>query len=186
MINKYFLSIIFLLIIFGGACLNTTNKKNATNDQTDSTALNKDVNNVIFSSQNIINNNIVWISPTDCHLSSIGWDGKLYNNTMKYAKLFSNGDCSVILMCFDEAGDIVPWNLSVVKAKIITKETLDVTPQWEDLGDDINHSYRNIYFEIYKDFKIKIVTEKGDKNKIQKYTKYYRINNEGKFYEVKE
>lgn len=46
MINKYFLSIIFLLIIFGGACLNTTNKKNVTNDQTDSTALNKDVNNV--------------------------------------------------------------------------------------------------------------------------------------------
>jgi len=62
---------------------------------------------------------------------------------------------------------------------------LNIAPRWSEPGNDENN-YVVKKFIIYKDYIIRIDTEEKAENKeVKKFTKYYRINDKGDFYEVK-
>lgn len=64
-------------------------------------------------------------------------------------------------------------------------DSLDLSPYFKD--PDTSSLYSIIqFFEISKRYKIKLITEITDVKEVTKITKYYRINNEGRFFELKE
>lgn len=64
-------------------------------------------------------------------------------------------------------------------------EGVNVSPEWEEPENGKN-CYEKRNFELYSDYLLKIETEEMLNGIKKLYTKYYRINDSGEFYEVKE
>lgn len=92
--------------------------------------------------------------------------------------------------CFDIVVYYVKSDFSDVYTLFIYKDgdpydSLNISPYFKD--PDTSSLYSIIkYFEIYKGYKIKLITETTDAENVAKTTKYFRINKIGKFIEVKE
>ena len=69
------------------------------------------------------------------------------------------------------------------KLKPDRRDALDITLDWSEPDNEVN-VYCKKTFKIYEDYTIEIHTENGNYGKIQRYTKYYKINDKGDFYEV--
>ena len=139
---------------------------------------------VIFSTQDL--DSAKWLSPDEYPLKSIGHDGGVYNNTNPIIRLPDYKGFPIVISAFTEAGDDIPYFLCVVKSGIrMLNKSLNISPRWSEPGnDENNYVYKN--FIIYKNYIIRIDTEKKAENKeVKKFTKYYRINDKGDFYEVK-
>ena len=139
---------------------------------------------VIFSTQDL--DSAKWLSPDEYPLKSIGHDGGVYNNTNPVIRIPDYKGFPIVISAFTEAGDDIPYFLCVVKSGIIMyDESLGISPRWSEPGNDENN-YVYKRFIIYKNYIIRIDTEKKVENKeVKKFTKYYRINDKGDFYEVK-
>jgi hypothetical protein len=151
-------------------------------------------NKIIFTTKDL--ENATLYSPNEYPLKIIGHDGKIYNNVYEVIKL-PNYKGFEIVIPLDDYGDNNLYRLRVVKSGIIMTldKSLDITPDWSE-----PENYDNVYcrktVKIYEDYTIEIYTEeKGYVNerdekgelkygKAQKYTKYYRINDNGDFCEV--
>jgi len=138
---------------------------------------------IIFSTENL--ESAKWYSPDEYPLKIIGHDGGIYDNVDDVIKLPSYNKFEIIIWS-TPSGDDIPYILCVVKEKIIdTDSGLNITPHWSEPGNDENN-YSKKTFKIYKDYTIEINTEeKREDDEVQKYTKSYKINNEGSFYELK-
>lgn len=92
--------------------------------------------------------------------------------------------------CFDIVVYYVKSDFSDVYTLFIYKDgdpydSLNISPYFKD--PDTSSIYSMVkYFEIYKGYKIKLITETTDAENVAKTTKYFRINKIGKFIEVKE
>jgi hypothetical protein len=160
----------------------------------DTTKIELSKNKIIFSTKDI--ENAAWLSPDKYPLKNIGHDGKIYDNEDYLIKLPDYKDFEIVIWS-TPGGDDNPYALCVVKSGIIMalNESLDITPRWSEPGNDDNVYCRKT-FKIYEDYTIEIYTEekgyvderdeKGELKygKAQKYTKYYRINDNGDFCEV--
>jgi len=145
-------------------------------------------NEVIFSAKNWDwENSAKWISPKEYSL-------RIFENE---EGIYANVDIDMIVKLPDYKGfEIVIWrtpggdnnaiSLCVVKEKMVnfaSATSLDIS-NWVDPGNAENN-YHIKTFKIYKDYMIEINTEDRQKNyEVRKYTKYYRINDDGEFYEV--
>ena len=138
---------------------------------------------VIFSTQDL--DSAIWLSPDEFPLKSIGHDGNVYNEIEPIIRLPDYKNFQIVIYAFFDADDI-PYLLTVVKSGIMNiNESLDISPRWSEVGNDENN-YVLKKIIIYKDYIIRIDTEKKAENKeVKKFTKYYRINDKGDFYEVK-
>lgn len=146
---------------------------------------------VIFSTRDLDSSiyhydSSIWLSPDEFPLKSIGHDGNVYNNTNNIIRLPDYKDFQIVIWVIDEAGDDIPYFLCVVKSGIMmSHKSLGISPRWSEPGNDENN-YVFKKFIIYKDYIIRIDTEEKAENKeVKKFTKYYRINDNGDFYEVK-
>ena len=160
-----------LLALFIASCDDKPAKTNQTNLD------------VIFSTENL--ENAKWYSPDEYPLKIIGHDGGKYDNVDDVIKLPSYNKFEIIIWS-TPGGDDIPYILCVVKEKIIdTDSGLNITPHWSEPGNDENN-YSKKTFKIYKDYTIEInIEEKKESKKVEKYTKSYKINNGGNFYELK-
>jgi len=145
-------------------------------------------NEVIFSAKDLDwESKAKWISPKEYSLQILENEEGIYANV----------DVDMIVKLPDYKGfEIVIWltpsgynnaiSLCIVKEKIVnfaSDASLDIS-NWVD-PDNAENNYRIKTFKIYKDYAIEINTEeKKGKDEVQKYTKYYRINDDGEFYEV--
>lgn len=85
-----------------------------------------------------------------------------------------------VIVIYDDNSDVPIYFLSIIHDnKIYEDESLDITPHWETYDD-----YGIKEFKIFSDYTIKIFTDEEVNGEQKKYTKYFRINDEGKFYEV--
>jgi hypothetical protein len=155
----------------------------------------KDLKKTAWPKRNDLEN-ATWISPDKYPLKSIGHDGKIYDNKDYLLKLPNYKNFEIVIW-LGEGADNIPYALCIVKSGIIMAldKSLDITPDWSD-PEDYDNVYCRKTFKIYDDYTIEIYTEeKGytderdeDGNfkygKAQKYTKYYRINDNGDFCEV--
>jgi len=144
-----------------------------------------DINsNIIFSTEDL--DNATWCSPDEYPLKAMNYEGKIYDNVDYLIKLPDFKKFKVVIWS-TAGGDSDPYALCLVKSGIMYLDTsLDISPYWSEPGNDKNN-YCNKTFKIYKDYTIEINTvEKAEGGKVKKYTKYYKINDEGDFYEVKE
>jgi hypothetical protein len=138
---------------------------------------------VIFSTRDL--DSAIWLSPDEFPLKSIGHDGGVYNNTNPIIRLPDYKDFQIVIWV-ETAGDYFLYDLCVVKSGIMMlNKSLNIAPRWSEPGnDENNYVYKN--FIIYKNYIIRIDTEEKAENKeVKKFTKYYRINDNGDFYEVK-
>jgi hypothetical protein len=71
----------------------------------------------------------------------------------------------------------------VVNGNIDLDKNLDVTPFWGE-PENSEQFYTKKIFKIYADYTIEIITEEKNKGNVQVHTQYYRINENGDFYEV--
>jgi len=148
----------------------------------------KEESEVIFSAKDWDwENSAKWISPKEYSL-------QIFENE---EGIYANVDVDMIVKLPDYKGfEIVIWrtpggdnnaiSLCIVKEKIVnfaSATSLDIS-NWSDPGNAENN-YHIKTFKIYKDYMIEINTEERRENyEVQKYTKYYRINDDGEFYEV--
>jgi hypothetical protein len=140
---------------------------------------------VIFSTKDLDLETAKWLSPDEYPLKTIGHDGKIYDHERPIIKPPDYNGFEVVIWSEPEAGDDIPYILYVVKEKILDANPgLSITPHWSEPGNDENN-YCEKTFKIYSDYTIEINTEEKEENEdVQKYTKYYRINDSGNFYEV--
>jgi len=146
---------------------------------------------VIFSTKDLDwgEDGATWISPEKYPLKIISYDGKgTDDNDRHLKKLPDYKGFEIIISTTYGERDNDSYDLSIVKEKIInwadSTVNLDIAPNWSEVYNEENN-YRRKTFKIYKDYTIEINTkEKLENNEIQKYTKYYRINDNGEFYEV--
>jgi hypothetical protein len=147
---------------------------------------------VIFSTQDLDSaieyiDSSIWLSPNQFPLKSIAFDNdSVYNETEPVLRLPDYKGFQVVIWSFFGAGDDIPFALCIVKSGIMMlNKSLSISPRWSEPGNDENN-YKYINFIIYKDYIIRVDTEEKAENKeVKKFTKYYRINDNGDFYEVK-
>ena len=139
---------------------------------------------VIFSTQDL--DSAIWLSPDEYPLKSIRHDGSVYNEIEPIIRLPDYKGFQIVIWAVLGAGDDIPYSLCVVKSGIMMlNKSLNIAPRWSEPGNDENN-YVVKKFIIYKDYIIRIDTEEKAENKeVKKFTKYYRINDKGDFYEVK-
>ena len=168
------ISIISLLILFSVSCRITKSNQTKIESKLD----------IIFSTQDL--DSTINLFPNEFPLKCIGHDGKIYNNDDPIIRLPDYKDFQIVIWIYDSAGDDIPYALCVVKSGIMMlNKSLSITPRWYDVGNDENN-YLFKKFIIYKNYIIRIDTEeKAENKKVKKFTKYYRINDNGEFYEVK-
>jgi hypothetical protein len=145
---------------------------------------------VIFSTQDLDSatchlDSSIWLSPDEFPLKYIGHDGNIYNATDPVIRLPDYKGFQIVIWALFDADDM-GYALCVVKSGImLLNKSLGISPRWSESGnDENNYVYKKII--IYKDYLIRIDTEEKAENKeVKKFTKYYRINDNGEFYEVK-
>jgi len=140
---------------------------------------------VIFSTQDLLDS-VIWQYPDEFPLKYIGYDGNVYNATEPVIRLPDYKGFQIVIWALFDADDM-DYNLCVVKSGIMMlNKSLDIAPRWYYMGGNDENNYVSKKFIIYKDYIIRIDTEEKAENKeVKKFTKYYRINDNGDFYEVK-
>jgi len=145
---------------------------------------------VIFSTQDLDSviwhlDSAIWQYPDEFPLKYIGHDGNVYNATEPVIRLPDYKGFQIVIWALFDADDM-GYALCIVKSGIMMlNKSLDISPKWYNMGNDENN-YVVKKFIIYKDYIIRIDTEEKEENKeVKKFTKYYRINDKGDFYEVK-
>jgi uncharacterized protein (TIGR02145 family) len=145
---------------------------------------------IIFSTENL--DSAALISSDKYPLKVIDYEGKIVDNEDDLIKLPGYKEFEIFISIF-YGGDTDPHSLSVVKSGVII-DGLNVTPHWGEPGNF--NVYEHKTFKIYEDYTIEIYAEeqnytqeRDDKGEPKysmplKYTKYYRINDNGDFYEV--
>ncbi len=138
---------------------------------------------VIFSTQDL--DSAIWLSTDEFPLKLTAYDGSVYNATEPVIRLPDYKGFQIVIWAEFDSDDLLCY-LCVVKSGIMMlNKGLDISPSWYDMGNDKNN-YVFKKFIIYKDYIIRIDTEEKAENKeVKKFTKYYRINDNGEFYEVK-
>ena len=137
--------------------------------------------NLLFSTNDL--ENAKRYSPEEYPLKAVGHDGKVYDSVDYLIKAPDYKRFQLIIW-FTAAGDDIPYALCVVKDGVYNiNDGLSITPRWSEPGNDENN-YRYEYFEIYEDYTIRIDTEMGNEGVVEKHTKYYRISDDGEFYEI--
>ncbi|KMQ50450.1 hypothetical protein CHISP_2697 [Chitinispirillum alkaliphilum] len=141
----------------------------------------KEVHDIIFTTKSLDTAN--FISPEDYPLYIIARDGNKYTNVEPFVRLPDYKNYKVIITTFS-GGDIEPFDIHIVRSGVISRNSLNVTKYWSDLGD--RGDYRKKYFEIYCDYTIRIDTEEREDGHTKRFTRFYRISDEGEFYKVDE
>lgn len=187
--NVVQLCLIILGISLLLSCTSNTNKNSTIGTISDvntqiegNNEVNKIEEDIIFSTKDL--ETAKRYSPDEYPLKTYGHDGKVYDNQSGIYLLPDYKNYSVVIERI-EGGDNIGLYLSIVKEGTIQYGEGNLSiGDWsepEGYGD-----YRNKYFEISSDFLIRIDTEEKTEGKIKKYTNYYRINDDGDFYEVKD
>jgi uncharacterized protein (TIGR02145 family) len=149
-------------------------------------------NKVIFSTKDL--DSATFISPDKYPSKITCHDGKKYYNADGLIKLPNYKNFEIVIYSIP-GGDTAPYTLCVVKPETTDVGCLNITPHWSEPenGDNV---YNKKTFKIYENYTIEIHTEeqgyteehddRGESKygKPLKYTKYYRINDKGDFYEV--
>lgn len=137
---------------------------------------------IIFSTEDL--DSAKWYSPTEYPLKAISHEGTIYDNIDYVIKLPNYKDYEVVIWS-TPGGDDDPYALCIVKLGIMLVDPgLNVAPHWSEPGNDENN-YCKKDFKIYEDYTIRIDTDEAQEGVAQKSTKYYRINDDGEFYEIK-
>lgn len=170
------ISIISLFILFTVSCSYRLTKSNQAKIESNL--------DTIFSTGDL--DSSLWHSPNEFPLKYVGFDGNVYNNTYDIIRLPDYKNFQIVIWANAGAGDDIPYALCVVKSGIMMlNKSLNISPNWSEPGNDENNFCKK-YFIIHKNYIIRIDTEEKAENKeVKKYTKYYRINDNGEFYVVK-
>ncbi|MDR0516963.1 MAG: hypothetical protein LBH25_07965 [Fibromonadaceae bacterium] len=129
------------------------------------------------------------ISKDEMPLNRIRSNGDTIGYSYNVTKLPAYKNHTILLVS-DDNYDIPIYNISLLQnGNIYDGKSLDVTPDYDWGQPDVDprgQDYEKKYFKIYNDWTIEIDVEKKEKDiEVQKYTKYYRINDKGNFYEVR-
>ena len=160
---------------------NTTNVENTKENGEEKTGQNSSI--IIFSTIDLSSSDL--LTPEKTMQKTLLRE--YYDNGATFSFIvlpsFNNKEIVIELR---EGGDYPMYYLCVINAGIVdVRKSLNITPHWSEPGNEENN-YSKKAFKIYNDYKIEINTEEKQENSdVQKYTKYYKINDDGDFYEVK-
>lgn len=136
---------------------------------------------VIFSTENL---GILGNDEVEKELKCYDYDNKIITHEF-YTFYLPGFDKYKVVVMYDDYSDSPLYLLSIVhQGAIYYNESLNIIPESStpDFDDGV---YEIKKFEIYSDQTIKIYTEKSDDGQnVEKYTKFYRLNDKGKFYEL--
>lgn len=189
-INLCLLSI--LILLFG--CLNNSNKKKNKESSGSSCEIVKNdtietyKRKILYSTADLLNAKLLSPEQLSKKLPSLSLSldkiESLNRDGMMFIIIGRYKSHNVIIEYLE--GDNIVYYIGCVKTKLFFLEDgVNVSPEWEEPENDIN-CYEKRKFELYADYLLRVDTEEMLDGVKKKYTKYYRINDEGKFYEVKE
>ncbi len=189
--NKFIIAVLLLPLILI-SCAKSNKKSVVTESDTNSLCIDlKNIQNnssnsefyekVIFSNESL--DTAKFLLPKEYPLKTYGYDGKIYDN-MSDIYILPNYKRYGVVIGRIEGGDNVSLTLSIIKEGTIQpgSESLGLSDwgePWE--GGD----YKKKKFEIYSDYLIHINTEEFSEGDTTRYENFYRINDQGEFYEVK-
>lgn len=181
--KAYFFFILLLVILI--SC-NSKNKSTQNNEQNDSLKISRNetrfINKeIIFSTSDIDSSKILSLDEIRKVMKLNEGRNSEYDDG--YIKL-PQYKCFDIVIYYVNADFDNVYSLCIYKAGELY-DYLSVSPYFKDPDTSSNYCVKR-YFEIYKDYTIKLTTETSDVGNMTKTTKYYHINDKGKFYEVKE
>lgn len=184
--NVCSLSVLLLLI----GCLGNSNK----NNKKDSIeVLKNDTNKIpektlLYSTKDLLDVQLLSLEELIDELPNISLPSRENEisilNEMVYLIIGKYKEYNIIIECFE--GDNLVYYIGCVKKELFyMDEGVNVSPEWEEPENGKN-CYEKRNFELYSDYLLKIETEEMLNGIKKLYTKYYRINDSGEFYEVKE
>ena len=137
--------------------------------------------NIIFSTSDLFSSDWLTSDEIEQKTSYIGHS----DNSYIILPLFKNREIVIVLL---DDGDFEMYYLCLIVDGFVKVDnnliSLDITPDWSEPENEVN-VYCKKTFKIYEDYTIEINTEeKNGDSKVKKYTKNYRINDEGNFYEI--
>ncbi|MDG5817028.1 hypothetical protein QA601_18165 [Chitinispirillales bacterium ANBcel5] len=140
----------------------------STNSDQNKTFTGKDHKNVIYSTKNFENAEL--IKPTG--------DAHMYERLVKLPPELDKFKIHVLT-----GGDNIMYYLQSEHLENFDfSASLDVSPIWEEPCEDCD--YRKKHFEVYSNYTIRIDTEQRLDGEISEYTNFFRIDDEGNFYEI--
>ncbi len=183
----YLLQGLFLCMILIFASCNSNSKNtevgsiviDTTEIETQPTAPSE--SNIIYTNKDLFE--AKYASKNEFELSLKDSNGNVTKNTEDIIVLPSYMDFDIVIRAYTEAGDNIPYTLHVVDSGLTDSYGLTISPNegepW-DGGDNLKRE-----FEIYSDYLIHIKIEEHIEGDTTRYEKFYRINDQGEFYEVK-
>jgi len=182
--------LIFVLTLF--SCANTAKNENRfdLNDTIKSDVDNEDnlVKVRISDNKAILTTNdlevLERISVNDAH-EKLGLitDG-VYDNYVDFIKIGKYAKFTIIIEVLT-GGDNLMYYLTVIKdgKTKMYEDAINITPFWSEPWE--GGDYKKKEFEIFEDYLIHIKTEEYSEGDTTRYENYYRISDQGEFYEVK-
>jgi hypothetical protein len=138
-------------------------------------------NGVILSTKDL--DVLDYVSSRELPFKRINNEGNIIGYEYFISKLPAINNHTVLLVC-DDNFDYPIYKISVLQnGNIYDKESLSITPHWAQPNNEEDF-YTKKYFEIYEDYTIRIDTEEAVDGVVSKFTKYYRISDDGEFYEI--
>lgn len=186
--NICLLSILILLF----SCLGNSNKKKIKESSGDSCEIVKSDTmgahgrKILYSTVDLLNAKLLSLEELSKKLPSISLSSdKIESLNMDGFIIIGRYKSHNIIIEYIE-GDNLVYYIGCVKTKLFfLNDGVNVSPEWGEPENEIN-CYEKRKFELYTDYLLRVDTEEMLDGVKKKYTKYYRINDEGKFYEVKE
>ncbi len=186
--NYLYLVLSVLLILFVSSCVSSPSKQECSNGS-DTTTLNSNYkkeqiedikpNKIIFSTEDINTADLIPESDIEKKLG-------IRDYTMDYG-----GPSSDFILVsekfFIEVGygdDNTHYSLFLNNSseKLDFEKSLNISPYWGEPWE--GGDYKKKKFEIYSDYLIHIKTEEYSEGDTTRYENFYRINDQGEFYEV--
>lgn len=176
---------IFLFGYFANS--NEKNNKNSSCDnyidvKVDTAAINE--RKILFATKDMLD--ATFLSPKEL-AEKLSLNSILESKDGEFILLGKQND-NYIVICYYLGGDNAIYYIGCIKTKLFSLENgINISPTWFNLGPGEFYCIKR-KFVLYTDYLLKIESEeKNEKNiTLKKYTNSYRINDKGKFYEVKE
>lgn len=186
-------SVLFILMLTLFNCANKTKKENRS-DLND-TIIKSDLNNEDYHVKARTSDNKAILTTDDLEVSErisvndaheklgLITDGvkDIYVDFIKIGKY----DKFTIIIEVLTGGDYLMYYLTVIKDGKTKKyeDAINITPYWGEPWE--GGDYKKKEFEIFEDYLIHIKTEEYSEGDTTRYENYYRISDQGEFYEVK-
>ncbi|GHT42024.1 hypothetical protein FACS189437_09630 [Bacteroidia bacterium] len=182
------LGFVLLFLSCTNNSIETTETNNDSIDIKQEIVLNNDrgkenIKKIIFSTEDLLSANFVLADDINKKVSLTEY----YDNGAYYAfLLLPKYEKYDVIIEFIQGDENDMYYLCILRSgEINVNKGLNISPYWSAPSDD-EHFWEKKKIEIHDDYTIHIDTEKSEEGVVQKFTKYYRINDKGEFYEVKE